>query len=387
MTAWPAETIEQIAGTDDLHIAPYRSDGKTTGTLTWIWSVVVDGRLFVRAYNGTRGRWYRSAVAQRAGRITAAGQEHTVAFAPVDDPDLNERIDRAYREKYAGSPYLPPMVAAGPRAATVEITPRGAPDTRRVRRPSPVSGKEPSCRPHQHAMTSLESSGTQVSHSGQIIFTESGRMSTQARISTGAPAPITVRAESYGGPRRKPPTGIESSSSDVLVEQVVRNTDPTGRIIPRGRDRGRVTRARPRVTPTIHQTRGVTPVARAPQETIELLNDYFGALEAKDFDRLRAFYADDVALTFANHPTITGAENVLALMADLAGKLDRIEHRLLRLWQEDDGVVVLEVRCIYHLNDSTVIEITACSIFVMADGRFADMRLYVDHAPVDAVLG
>ena len=104
-------------------------------------------------------------------------------------------------------------------------------------------------------------------------------------------------------------------------------------------------------------------MARAPQETLDLLNDYFGALEAKDFDRLRAFYADDVALTFANHPTIIGTENVLAVMADLAGKLDRLEHRLLRVWQEDDGIVVLEVRCIYHLKDGAVIEITACSIF------------------------
>ncbi|MEU0196163.1 DUF2255 family protein [Streptomyces afghaniensis] len=126
MTVWPTETIEKIAATDDLHIAPYRADGKTTGTLTWIWSVVVDGRLFVRAYNGTRGRWYRSAIAQRAGKITAAGSAHPVAFAPVDDPELNDRIDQAYQEKYAGSPYLPPMIAAGPRAATVEIAPRGA---------------------------------------------------------------------------------------------------------------------------------------------------------------------------------------------------------------------------------------------------------------------
>lgn len=126
MTSWPSGSIEQIAATDDLHIAPYHADGKTTGTPTWIWSVVVDSRLFVRAWNGVNGRWYRSAVAQRAGKITAAGQEHQVEFAPIDDPDLNDRIDQAYRQRYAGSPYLPPMVAAGPRAATVEITPRDA---------------------------------------------------------------------------------------------------------------------------------------------------------------------------------------------------------------------------------------------------------------------
>ena len=78
-------------------------DQTTYGTPTWIWSVVVDGRLFVRAYNGTDGRWYRSAIAQRAGRIDAAGATHDVAFAPAD-PGLADRIDQAYEEKYAGSP-------------------------------------------------------------------------------------------------------------------------------------------------------------------------------------------------------------------------------------------------------------------------------------------
>ena len=88
---------------------------------------MLDGRLFVRAWNGIRGRWYGAAVAQGAGLITAdGGQEHLVSFAPVTDPELGDRIDEAYRVKYAGSPYLPPMIAAGPRAATVEITPRAA---------------------------------------------------------------------------------------------------------------------------------------------------------------------------------------------------------------------------------------------------------------------
>ncbi|MDI9628272.1 MAG: DUF2255 family protein [Acidobacteriota bacterium] len=123
MATWPTDTIEKIAATDDLHIAPYHPDGKTTGTLTWIWSVVVDDRLFVRAWSGTRGKWYRSALEQRAGKITAAGQEHEVEFTPIDDPQLNDRIDAAYQLKYAGSPYLPPMVAKGPRAATMEVTP------------------------------------------------------------------------------------------------------------------------------------------------------------------------------------------------------------------------------------------------------------------------
>lgn len=44
---WTEDELRQIAAADDLHIAPYRADGETTGTLTWIWSVVVDGGLCV----------------------------------------------------------------------------------------------------------------------------------------------------------------------------------------------------------------------------------------------------------------------------------------------------------------------------------------------------
>src|SRR5699024_2100774 len=87
-----------------------------------IWSVVVDSGLYVRAYNGTNGRWYRSALEQGVGKITAAGQEYEVEFTPITDPELNDNIDAGYEAKYAGSPYLPPMIADKTRAATVLVT-------------------------------------------------------------------------------------------------------------------------------------------------------------------------------------------------------------------------------------------------------------------------
>lgn len=52
------EELSQIDKANDLHIAPYRVDGKTYGTPTWIWEVVVDGNLYARAYNGVNSRWY-----------------------------------------------------------------------------------------------------------------------------------------------------------------------------------------------------------------------------------------------------------------------------------------------------------------------------------------
>ena len=122
---WPQDELRKIAEADDFHISPLREDGATYGTPTWIWSVAVDGALYVRAYNGRDSRWYKAAARQKTGRITAAGMTKAVGFEPVDGP-VNDRVDEAYRAKYRDSPYLKPMIGARARAATVRITPRSA---------------------------------------------------------------------------------------------------------------------------------------------------------------------------------------------------------------------------------------------------------------------
>jgi hypothetical protein len=75
----------------------------------------VDDQLSVRAYNGPASRWYQSAMAQHAGRITAA--------VVMGAEDLNAVIDAAYRQKYTGDPYLSHMIGSTARAATVRISP------------------------------------------------------------------------------------------------------------------------------------------------------------------------------------------------------------------------------------------------------------------------
>ena len=123
MSKWSKTELHKIAETDDLHISPFRDDGKTYGTPTWIWSVVVDDGLYVRAYNGQNSRWYQSALRQKAGRIRAAGMTKEVAFEPVNG-EINDRIDDAYRAKYKSSPYLKPMIGERARSATMKVVPR-----------------------------------------------------------------------------------------------------------------------------------------------------------------------------------------------------------------------------------------------------------------------
>lgn len=79
MSSWRKDELKKIADTDDLHISPFREDGVTYGTPTCVWSVVVDDSLYLRAYNGTASRWYKAAMQQKRGRITAAGVTKNVA--------------------------------------------------------------------------------------------------------------------------------------------------------------------------------------------------------------------------------------------------------------------------------------------------------------------
>jgi hypothetical protein len=123
MNSWSKEELREIAGSDDLHISPFREDGVTYGTPTWIWSVVVDNNLYVRAYNGTNSSWYQAATKQKAGRIVSGGLTKEVAFETVEG-QIDDRIDDAYRAKYQSSPYLKPMISTRARSATVKIVPK-----------------------------------------------------------------------------------------------------------------------------------------------------------------------------------------------------------------------------------------------------------------------
>ena len=69
MAGWAQEELQKTAASDDLHIAPLRKDGVSHGTPTWIWSVVVNGALYARAYDerrsGSRPHFARRRAASR----------------------------------------------------------------------------------------------------------------------------------------------------------------------------------------------------------------------------------------------------------------------------------------------------------------------------------
>ena len=126
---------------------------------------------------------------------------------------------------------------------------------------------------------------------------------------------------------------------------------------------------------------------RANQTTVDLLTEYYAAMESNDPRSYGAYYADDMTLTFGNSPTIRGRENVVAAFAEVLGRVRSLHHDLVNVWEQEGGVVVYESVGVWNLHDGTQVSINACTVLTVIDGKFTDQRIYVDNEPLTAALG
>jgi hypothetical protein len=123
MAEWSADQLTAIAENSDLFVSPFRDDGTTYAPPTQTWALVVEGSVYVRAANGQKSRWFQSAMTQGAGRIRVAGQYYDVIFEAAGDEN-EVAIDAACEAKYPGSSAVAIMQGAGPKSASVRISPR-----------------------------------------------------------------------------------------------------------------------------------------------------------------------------------------------------------------------------------------------------------------------
>jgi hypothetical protein len=125
MATWTSDELSKIGTAEELELASLRRDGTLRNPVT-IWVVRLGDDLYVRAYKGRTGPWFRGAQERHEGHIRAGGVEKDVAFVEEADPGLNDQIDALYRTKYRrhDAQYVDPMVTTAARAATLKLVPR-----------------------------------------------------------------------------------------------------------------------------------------------------------------------------------------------------------------------------------------------------------------------
>ena len=125
MTSWTRNDLERIGAAEELQLATFKKDGTLRKPVV-IWVVRVGDELYVRAYRGREGAWFRQAQLRYEGRIVAGGVTKDVTFVDASsDEALNNEIDAAYRSKYQrySATYVRPMIAPQARATTLKLVP------------------------------------------------------------------------------------------------------------------------------------------------------------------------------------------------------------------------------------------------------------------------
>jgi hypothetical protein len=125
MKTWTSNELNKIGKEDELDLASLRQDGTLRKPVT-MWVVQVGDNLYVRAFKGRSGPWFRGVLTGHAGHIQSGGIKKDVTFVEVSDPAINDQIDEMYHTKYGhyDAQYVDPMLTAEARSATIQLVPR-----------------------------------------------------------------------------------------------------------------------------------------------------------------------------------------------------------------------------------------------------------------------
>ena len=125
LTAWTSDEINKIGTAEELEIASHRRDGTLQNPVT-IWVVRLGDDLYVRSVNGRNSAWFRGVQVRHEGRIWAGGVDKDVTFMEESDPDINAKVDAAYRTKYRryAASIIGHIVSPEARSATIKLAPR-----------------------------------------------------------------------------------------------------------------------------------------------------------------------------------------------------------------------------------------------------------------------
>ena len=101
MGAWTEAELADIAGANELLIAPERGDG-TLQRSRIVWVVRHGDDVYLRSVNGPGGAWFRGLRVRHAGHVSAGAVDADVVFEDADH-GLDDAIDEEYRRKYGRS--------------------------------------------------------------------------------------------------------------------------------------------------------------------------------------------------------------------------------------------------------------------------------------------
>ena len=116
-----------VAAIDESKILGIRAGARADHRFIGVWSVVVDGRVFIRSWTVKPDGWYYAFLKDARGAIQVGGREIRVRAVRARSERIRDAVERAYADKYStpGSlKYVRGFRTPRRRETTVEFVPR-----------------------------------------------------------------------------------------------------------------------------------------------------------------------------------------------------------------------------------------------------------------------
>jgi hypothetical protein len=107
--------------------------------------------------------------------------------------------------------------------------------------------------------------------------------------------------------------------------------------------------------------------------------EFFRIVDSLDMDRFLALHTEDVRVTVANYPTVTGKTGLANAIGAVWKRIKALSHSISGAWSLHDGTVgIVESQCMYTRLDNTTYTISPCTVLRRRAGLVYDLRIHTD---------
>ncbi|EIM84766.1 uncharacterized protein STEHIDRAFT_148095 [Stereum hirsutum FP-91666 SS1] len=121
----------------------------------------------------------------------------------------------------------------------------------------------------------------------------------------------------------------------------------------------------------------MSTIATGSESTLDWLTEFYAASDTRDASLwVDAFFTDDAAIDFGNHPTVRGKENIRPWVGEQFPYISLIKHEILE-FHEANNSIYHSLRISYRVKDDPEDQVIPIRAFAIAHRRLVDSGLVV----------
>lgn len=125
----------------------------------------------------------------------------------------------------------------------------------------------------------------------------------------------------------------------------------------------------------------LSAIRKLKAERNSLVDRYFESVDHMRMDDFKALHAEDAVVQFANFPPVQGPDAIAGAIGHFWSTINGLKHHWINRW-DTEAESILEANIEYTRKDGQVVTVPSVAILRPRDGKVANLRVFVDTAPI-----